>query len=404
MKNIWSMRHDPWVMVWPLALAQIVSWGCVFYSFSLFVTPIETDLGWTRQQLNGALTLAFLAMAGSAYPVGRWVDRYGGRRIMVVGCIAAGCLLLAMSGVHEVVEFYVLWTCLGPCMACILYEPAFVVVTQVFGVDTKRGITALTLVAGFSSTIFFPLVEFLLNQIGWRDTYVILGLMLMLLSAPLHWLFLPSRTTSGAAHSHSREADTEFSLIALCRRPLFWGIVVWSAGYSFMLSGVLFQLIPLLKSEGVTVAHVVFCMALFGPSQVAGRIAVMLIAHRISTAALGTLTVIAFPLATLVLLEAPHELAWLCLAIALFGAANGIATIVRGTAPAEWIGLADYGKVAAAITIPVLVSGALSPSILAWIWTHHGAVTMLQVIVLASLISAGGYGLVHIARTQQTTP
>jgi len=183
--------------------------------------------------------------------------------------------------------------------------------------------------------------------------------MLILLSAPLHWFFLPPRSTRKDANAGCDEPDTQFALIDLCRRPLFWGIVVWSAGYSFMLSGVLFQLVPLLKSEGIAVAHVIFCMSLFGPMQVTGRIAVMLIAHRISTAALGTLTIIAFPLATVVLLNAPHELAWLCLAMALFGAANGIATIVRGTAPAEWIGLADYGKVAAAITIPVLVSGAL---------------------------------------------
>jgi len=399
MKQIWSRRHDPWIMVWPLALAQMISWGCIFYAFSLFVTPLIADLGWTRQALNGALSLAFLTMAATAYPVGRWIDHNGGRGIMVVGCIAAGGLLIAASRVTEPIEFYLLWSCLGVCMACILYEPAFIVITQVFGFGAKRGIAAVTLLAGFSSTLFIPLIEFLLARYGWQDTYIILGLILLFLAAPLQWLFIPPKTI---ATQHDTALDQQrrggFSLLKLCRRPVFWGLVIWAAGNSFMITGVLFQLVPLLKSAGVSVRDVVLCMTVFGPLQVLGRIAVMLFAHRIGTATLGTLTTIVFPLGVLVLLVAPYELVWLCLAVALIGAANGIATIVRGTAPAEWIGLTHYGKVAGAITVPVLIAGALSPSALAWVWQHHGAPAMLATILCAGLISAGGYAFARAYR------
>jgi MFS family permease len=150
-------RSHPWVMVWTLAVAQVISWGTLFYAFSLFVVPMQASLGWSRPLLNSALSLGLLSTGVVAFPVGSWIDRHGGRGVMTLGSLAGGLLLLAWASVETPWMFYLIWMLIGVSMAGVLYEPAFAVITAAFGPDARRGITALTLVGGFASTVFMPL-------------------------------------------------------------------------------------------------------------------------------------------------------------------------------------------------------------------------------------------------------
>jgi hypothetical protein len=79
-----TLRQNPWVMVWTLAVAQVISWGTLFYGFSLFVVPMHASLGWSRPLLNGALSLGLLSTGVVAFPVGTWIDRHGGRGVMTL--------------------------------------------------------------------------------------------------------------------------------------------------------------------------------------------------------------------------------------------------------------------------------------------------------------------------------
>lgn len=106
--------HEPaeagsWTLVWTLAAAQLVSWGALYYSFSLFVVPMETELGWSRTTLNGALSCGLLATSLFAYPVGSWIDRHGGRWLMTLGTALGVLLLVAWSMVESVAAFYAIW-------------------------------------------------------------------------------------------------------------------------------------------------------------------------------------------------------------------------------------------------------------------------------------------------------
>src|SRR5258706_9024530 len=90
-----ALRRHPWVMVWTMAIAQVISWGTLFYAFSLFVVPMQESLGWSRPLLNGALSLGLLSTGVVAFPVGAWIDRRGGRSVMTLGSLAGGLLLPA---------------------------------------------------------------------------------------------------------------------------------------------------------------------------------------------------------------------------------------------------------------------------------------------------------------------
>ena len=147
-----------WALIWALAIAQLVSWGSLYYSFSLFVVPMEAELGWSRTTLDGALSLGLLVAGLLAYPVGAWIDRHGGRAVMSLGSLSGAALLWAWSSTRSPVLFYALWLGLGLSLAATLYEPVFAVITRSFPQSYRLRITALTLVGGFASTVFVPRV------------------------------------------------------------------------------------------------------------------------------------------------------------------------------------------------------------------------------------------------------
>src|SRR5918912_1433156 len=99
-------QRRPWVMVWTLAVAQVISWGSLYYAFSLFVAPMQETLGWSRPLLNGALSLGLLSTGAVAFPVGAWIDRHGGRTVMALGSLVGGLLLLAWAQVETPWAFY----------------------------------------------------------------------------------------------------------------------------------------------------------------------------------------------------------------------------------------------------------------------------------------------------------
>ena len=181
-------------------MTQLISWGCIYYSFAIFITPLEIEFAWSKQSINLALTLALLVLAVTTYPLARYLDRKGGWVPMSAAAALAAVLLFALAQIDSYASFVALWILLGVCMSALLYEPAFVVVSQVFGSKARVGITAVTLVAGFSSTVFIPLTEYTVQSLGWRDTFRVLALIMVGIVLPLHLLFIPpTRVTHEAS-------------------------------------------------------------------------------------------------------------------------------------------------------------------------------------------------------------
>ncbi len=131
---------------------------------------MERELGWDRNTLVGAFSLGMLCAGIGSWPAGALIDRYGGRTLMTLGSAAAAGLLALLAYTHTVVVFYLIWIGLGFAMSAVLYEPAFAVIYQNFREDGKKAVTALTLAAGFASTLFWPLTQVLVEPLGWRTT------------------------------------------------------------------------------------------------------------------------------------------------------------------------------------------------------------------------------------------
>lgn len=378
-----------------MAVAQVISWGTMYYAFSLFVVPMQQSLGWSRPLLNGALSLGLLSTGVAAFPVGAWIDRRGGRGIMTLCSLTGGLLLLAWAEVQTPWVFYVIWILLGASMAGVLYEPAFAVITTVFGPEARRGITALTLVGGFASTVFMPLTQLLIDALGWRQALWVLGGLNLAVCLPLHALFVPASARSRSAPAAVEQpAGDAPALRAILRGRIFWGLAIWFTAVNATASALIFQYVPLLTTWGVEMAAILASVALIGPMQVAGRMVLILCGTRLETRQVGTAVMVLLPAAILTLLFAPHTLLGLSLCAALYGAGNGLLTIVRGTAVSDLIGRTHYGTLNGALTMPATVARALAPVAAAALWSATGSPsTMLWAMLGSTLIGIVGFVL-----------
>lgn len=388
------MTH-PRLLITALGCAQIVSWGALYYGFSLFALPMHETFGWSLTALNGALSAGLLVAGLCAYPVGMLIDRHGGRIVMSVGALAGAALLVAWSRVDSLAAFYAVWLALGCAMAAVLYEPLFIVLAQHFGDSARRAITAVTLIAGFASTVFMPLIETLLGVLPWRDVLLVLAACMLLVSLPINALCVPPRRREAAHASPAAAARAaRAALRAHLRNPVFWGLALWFTSWAGTASGVMFQLVPYLKHAAVDTATVLLTVALVGPSQVAGRLLLMLAGERAATRTSGAVVTTLLPLAMLVLWLAPPTPAWLAVFAVVFGIANGVSTILRGVAPAEWLGREHLGRVMGALGMPMMIAMALAPLATAAIWSTSGDVrAMHAALLIFALLGAAGFWL-----------
>ena len=367
-------------VVWTLATAELVSWGTLYYSFSLFVLPMQQELGWSKAELNGALSLGLLIVGMSGLPVGSWIDRHGGRLLMTLGSLGGAALLLAWSRIESLASFYLLWALMGMVLASVLYDPAFVVLTREYGADAKRSILTLTLVAGFASTVFIPLIQFLLDRLSWRSTLQVLALCNLAVPALLHAVFVPggrAASESATAVTEAPVARSESALPSPLRAALgtttFWCLLLSFAAAGATSSSVIFHIIPLLHERGVDTTTIVACIAVIGPMQVAGRLLLYAFGARLGADVLGSVNALALPLALLALLLLPTSLPSLVVFAAIYGLGNGIMTIVRGTAVVDLIGREGFGSINGTLAFPYGLALAAAPLGAALLWSAWGS-------------------------------
>ncbi|CAB3626506.1 oxalate/formate antiporter [Achromobacter spanius] len=385
-------------LVTALGIGQICSWGSLYYSFPLIAEAMGAELGWSKPDLYGAATLGLMLAALAAYPVGVAVDRGYGRWVMGLSSLAAGGLLLLWSQVTSLLAFYVLVGGIGALQAATLYEPAFAVVARRVGPGHSRaGITALTLWGGFASTVFIPLVQWLLNHWGWREALMALAAVNVLICASAYLLFITPARDAKPASDFTPAEERERNRLAVrdaLHRPVFWALLVSLTAYAAMFSAFTFHMYPLLRERGIDTASVVQAIALIGPAQVAGRIVISLFAARASMRAVGTAVVTIFPLAFGALAFLRADFLTVAAVCVVYGAANGIFTIVRGMVVPEMLSRHAYGAINGLLTVPMTFARAAAPMGAAALWAVGSSYdAVLAAIVAVAVVLAAGFWL-----------
>lgn len=347
-----------------LGLAQIIAWGSMFYAIAVIAGEIAGELGLSSATVFGAYTLS-LVISGLLAPLsGRLIDAGHCRAVLGGSSLlgAAGFALLAVA--EGPVVLFLAWAVLGLAMGSGLYDAAFGVLHRtVPAVDYRRAVTALTLFGGFASTVFWPLTRLLVEQGGWRHAAWVFVALHLLLTLPLYLMAVP-RVQHLALETHARRAAGP-ALSGLALRRFRW-LAAALALASFVVSVLSAHLITLLTLGGLSGAHAIFVGALFGPTQVVARIFEYIVARKVRAVTVGSFAFAAMVLAQVALGLAAETLLLPVLFALLYGASNGIMTIIRGTVPAQLFAeVPGFAALLGRLALPSFIAKAGAPFVFA---------------------------------------
>ena len=355
-----------------LSLPQLITWGSVFYTFSLLMGPLEAELGMTRAESSLAFSLALLAEGAGAWLVGRWIDAGAERRVMVLGSLWVGLGLLAHSAIGSVGGFYAVWLWLGLGMAATLYTPAFAIVTRRFGTDFRRAIITITFLGGLASTVFIPLVSWWMGLWGWRTSLMLLAALQLGLCLPLHlWLLRGApRPARPAATPWPMQAQTaETPVRQHLRHPAFWLLALFMVLTMALTSALPVHMVNLLGEAGLAAHWVVGIPAAIGVLQVLGRLVLYLFERHWDVHAANRWIPALLPASLLVLVLGGWHPAAALVFVLLYGIGNGMLTIVKGTAMAQYVSAAHVGQLNGLLGLPTALARAAAPWIVGLLWS-----------------------------------
>jgi MFS family permease len=386
-----------WRVITALGITQIIGWGTTYYALGALSMDIAADRQWPKLLIFGAFSAALLISGLISRMAGRAIDTYGGRRVMAAGSALAGLGCLILSFATEPWIYVAGWLVLGPAMRLILYDAAFPALTQVAREKSRRSISYLTLFGGLASTVFWPVSHFLSQAIGWHNTFLVYGLLHVLVCLPLHLLMLGgSEEPLGIADQEVQQPATAPLLTGADRNRAMVTFAAVLALNGIVFSSVSAHVMPLFEGLGFTAAAAVTLAALIGPSQVASRIGDILAGHWVKTMTLGLIAVGLLP-AALAIFALGHFALWAALAFALlYGMSNGLMSIIKGIVPLSLFGRQGYGLVIGTLTMPQLILNAIAPTLFAIVLDLVGPRNGLLIAILFALASF--VAMVYLAR------
>ena len=380
--------HSSPLVLW-LSVAQLVSWGCVFYGFSLLMEPVEAALGMSRAESSLAFSLALLMEGLLAYPVGRWIDRGHERALMAGGSFLMGLALAAHSAVQTPLQFYAVWLLLGVGMSATLYPPAFAVLTRRYPQHFRRAIITLTFLGGLASTVFIPLIAWLFQTWGWRESLWVLAALQWLICLPIHALVLRhAPVTHAPATARGDTPDLQRHL----RSPTFLLLGTFMVLIMSVTSALPAHMVSLLRESGMNEAWVITVPASIGVLQVVGRLLLYCFEARLDVHQANRWIPCLIVLGLVVLLLGGHDPLWALVFVACYGMGNGMITIVKGTAIAMYVSRPLNASLNGALGVPMALARATAPWLMGVLWSAEvgyrwglGLMTALGLLAISAL-------------------
>jgi len=369
-----------------LSVAQIVSWGVLYYATIVAAPVISEETGWPLVAVTGIFSVGLVVSAIAGIAVGRALDATGPRLLMTVGSAVGvgGFCLVALA--PNLVVFAVGWIVVGLAQSAVLYQAAFTVIARRYGDARRTPMTILTLAGGLASTVFAPVVAGLLTVTDWRTTFLLLAGILAVVTIPAHWLSLERRW-------RHREPDSEehnHTVSDVLRTVRFWMLELTMIAIVVSLYSVTLNAIPLFTEKGIPFELAALALGLIGAGQVIGRLLFVVLPH--GTAPWIPVAVVAGLAAVLLtaLALAPGP-PWLLILIGILaGAVRGAHTLVQASAVADRWGTRNYGSINGVFAAPITIVTALTPAIGAVVAAGVDSYAVLALIMAAVALLAAG--------------
>ena len=258
-----SGRQLPIILA--LGTTQTLAWASSYYLPAILADPIAHELGistnWFFAAFSGALIISGLL----GPRVGRQIDVVGGRQVLSISNVVLAIGLVLLGSAHSVVVLAAAWLMLGAGMGLGLYDAAFGALGRIFGDKARRAITGITLLAGFASTVGWPLTTWGLDTVGWRNTCFAWAAAHILIGLPLNLFFLPQveRAQAVAAAAIKPRIAIDRTMILLS----FAFAAAWT-----VTGAMAAHLLRILHANGATDLQALAAGALIGPAQVFARV------------------------------------------------------------------------------------------------------------------------------------
>jgi predicted MFS family arabinose efflux permease len=357
-----------------LGTTQTLAWASSYYLPAILADPIARDLGVSSNWIFAAFSASQVISAVLAPRIGRHIDLVGGRPMLSMSnvVLATGLALLGLT--TSVPMLIVAWLLLGVGMSAGLYDAAFAALGRIYGDSARRSITGITLMAGFASTIGWPLSAWGLETIGWRNTCFAWAAAHILIGLPINLIMLPAVKGAKAAVAAAVKPHIPID------RTMIVLAFVFAAAWT--VTGAMAAHLPrLMEAAGATTTQAVFAGALIGPSQVAARIFEATFLSRYHPLVSTKLACITHPIGAAILGFAGGGAASV---FAIFhGSGNGILTIARGTLPLAIFGPQNYGYRLGIIGAPARMAQAAAPLLFGLLIDIMGA----RVLIVSSALS-----------------
>jgi MFS family permease len=368
-----------------LGTAQTLAWASSYYLPAIVAAPIARELGVSTPTVFAAFSVALVVSALLGPHAGQAIDRWGGRPVLSGTSLvfAAGLALLGLA--HGPVALFAAWIVLGIGMGAGLYEGAFAALVRLEGREARRSITGITLVAGFASTVGWPLTAWMLAHWDWRiacflwaGLHVVLGLPLNLSLPRAQPVVLEPASTSSPAPPMRMSSALLLSFVFA---------VTW-----FTSTAMAAHLPRVLQAAGSTAAAAIAVGTLLGPAQVAARLFEYGVLSRVHPLLSARLATVMHPIGAAAL--------WIAGPIAapvfgiLHGAGNGILTIAKGTLPLALFGPHGYGQRQGVLMVPARMTQAMAPWLFGIALDRWGS----GALVLSSALGIAALGALMLLR------
>lgn len=385
-----------------MALGQTLIYAATYYAFPALLPDLESATGWDKATLALGPTLAFALLAVLTPFAGRLIDLGLGGEMLVFGPLLAALGVAGLAFAATPLHWILAWIVIGAAQAGSLYETCFAFLTRRLGPGARAAITRITLVAGFAGTLAFPLGRVLGESLGGQGAMLVFAAMIVLGVVPLNLVAVTRLRRIERAAAIPRPPDLPGALRAAMRKPAFWALSL-AFGLAYLNHAILITyILPLLQDRGAGATLAATAAACIGPSQVAGRLALVAAGARISTGQAVLMSFAAVVLAALCLAFAGVALPLIFAFALVQGAGAGVMSILRPVLVAETLGRAGFGAISGAVAVAPILGAAAGPAIGAALLAQGGAGAVIA--ACGAMAVAGLASVIWLERKAKEQP
>jgi MFS family permease len=387
-----DLNYYGWRVVLAACLGVMAGFGSLFvYTFTVFVKPLGAEFGWSREAVSSGFAIGAVTVGLCSPLLGRWIDRYGPRRIILPCMTVFGCgiasLALLRSGIWQ---FYLTCFVLGVVGNGAAHLAFSRSISTWFQRRLGMALAFVMVGSGLGAMILPVVAQSIISRSGWRAAYASLGGIALLLGLPLSWRYIRERGSlkaDSAPIAHSGMTWQEG-----LRSYAFWIIVAVLCVSSISMNGAITQMSALLTDRGITASRAALCASILGGSSLLGRIGVGWLLDRFFGARVA-LGITLSTAAGIFLLARANSFAAGCLAAALIGIGAGGEASITPYLLTRYFGLRAFSTLYGVTWTFYAAAAAIGPVILGRAFDSTGSYTSLLVMLASALALAAAMNL-----------